>query len=210
MGGDPQRPPKAGSDSDGNERERIVAAFARAAAEHGYAQLETGHVARYAGLGPGALEAHFDSVEQGLAAAQEEFLDGLRRDAISAAEDPDEWPLKVRAALAAVLASLAEAGAVARALGVEASAVSLAATGRQLAALERFASMLAEGRRHYPAAASLPPVTERLLVGGVASVVTARLLAEEAAALPGLERELTELLLLPYVSAAGRYQRDPG
>jgi AcrR family transcriptional regulator len=180
----------------------VVAAFARAAADRGYARLRTADVARYAGVSLGEVEGYFESVEQGLAAAQQAFLDRLRLDAVAACEEPGEWPLRVRAALGAVLTSLVEASAVARAFSVEATAASLAAANRQLAALERFAAMLEEGRRHHPAAASLPAVTERVLIGGVASIVSARLLAEEAAALPALEPELLELLLLPYLGEA--------
>lgn len=208
-GGDPQQQPQRGSGAAGAERERVVAAFERAAAERGYRRLSMEDVVHCAGASRAEIEAHFASLDQGLAAAQEAFLARLRRDAVAACEEQEEWPQRVRTALGAVLDSLVEGSAVARAFAVEATAANLAAANRQLATLERFAAMLAEGRRHHPAATELPALTERLLVGGVASIAFSRLLAEEAIALPDLEPELAELLLMPYLGgvAARRVAR---
>lgn len=188
-------------DSGGSrdDRERLVAAFAKAVAEHGYAALTVEQVNDYAGLSPGAFEAHFESKGQGLIAAQEAFLERLWLEAVHAGEELEEWPLRVRAGLRAVLSSLVEASALARVFAVEACAASLAAAERQFAALDRFAALLREGRRNYPAAASLPAATERALVGGVASIVASNLLMEDPQAIPALETELVEFVLMPYV-----------
>jgi len=183
----------------GGDRERLVAAVAKAAAEHGYSELTVDQVTRYAGVSRASFEAHFENKEQGLVAAQDAFFDRLWRDAVAACEAPDEWPLKVRAALGAVLASLVEASNLARVFMVEAAAASLAAVERQFAILDRFAILLRDGRRHYPDAASLPDATERALVGGVASIVSAHLLMEDPQAIPALEAQLVEFLLIPYL-----------
>jgi AcrR family transcriptional regulator len=183
----------------GGDRERLVAAVAKAAAEHGYAQLTMDQVLRYAGVPRAIFDAHFESKEQGLVAAQDAFLDRLWLDAVAACEAPGEWPLKVRAALGAVLSSLVEASNLARVFAVEAAAASLAAAERQFAALDRFATLLHDGRRLYPAAASLPETTERALVGGIASIVSGHLLVEDPQAIPALESQLVELVLIPYL-----------
>jgi AcrR family transcriptional regulator len=181
------------------QRERIVAAFAKAAAEHGYAKLEIEQVLRYADVPRSTFDAYFESKEQGLIAAQEAFLDRLWLDVVSACESPAKWPLKVRAALGAILSSLVEASNLARVFAVEATAVSLGAAERQFAVLDQFAALLHDGRRHYPAAASLPEATERALVGGIASIVAGHLLMEDPQAIPVLEAQLVELLLIPYL-----------
>lgn len=181
------------------DRERLVAAIAKAASEHGYAKLDLEHVLRYAGLSRATFDAHFESKEQGLLAAQDAFFDRLWLDVAGACDMPGEWPLKVRAALAAILSSLVEASTLARVFAVEAAAASLAAAERQFAALDQFAALLRDGRRHYPAAASLPVATERALVGGVASIVSGHLLMEDPQAIPAQEAQLVELLLIPYL-----------
>jgi AcrR family transcriptional regulator len=183
----------------GGQRELLVSAFNKAAAEHGYAQLEVEQVLRYAGVSRATFDAYFQSKEQGLVAAQDAFFERLWLDMVGACDGSAAWPLKVRAAMAAVLGSLAEASSLARVFAIEAAAVSLAAAERQFAALDRFATLLRDGRAIYPGSASLPEATERALVGGIASILSGHLLVEEPQAIPALEGELVELLLIPYL-----------
>lgn len=187
-------------------RPRLVDAFSKAVAEGGYADLDLATVARYAGLTVADFEAEFDSVECALLAAQDAFLERLRREALEASEACEDWPGQVRAALSVVLGWLVEAHGLARALWVEGAATSLAAAERRFAAMEGFAALLREGRMRDPRAAPLPPSAERILVGGVASIVSAHLLAEDPAALSALEPELAQILLVPCLGAeeAGR------
>jgi AcrR family transcriptional regulator len=197
-GGDSKRLPEVLS-GYAEDRARLVAAIAKAVAEHGYAGWKIEHVTGYSGVSQDIFEAHFDSKERALVAAQDAFLERLWLDALHACEETEEWPVQVRTALEAILSSLAEASALARVFAVEAGGASLAAAERQFAALDQFAALLRRGRRHYPAAESLPAATERALVGGVASIVSAHLLMEDPQAIPLLETELVELLLIPYL-----------
>jgi AcrR family transcriptional regulator len=198
VGGEPQQRSEAVS-GYAEDRARLVAAFGKAAAEHGYAGLTVEQVMSYAGVPRGIFDAHFGTKEQGLVAAQEAFIERLWLDAVHACEESAAWPVKVRAGIAAVLASVVEASALARVFAVEASSASLAAAERQFAALDEFAELLRGGRRDYPAAAGLPASMERALVGGIASIVSAHLLMEDPQAIPSLERELVELVLIPYL-----------
>jgi len=194
----------------GDEQHRLlVAAFTKAAAEHGYAKLEVEQVLRHAGVSRATFDAHFKTMEQGLIAAQDAFFNRLWLDVSAACESADEWPLRVRAAMAAILASLAEASAPARVFAIEATAASLVAAERQFAALDQFAKLLRDGRDLYPCAATLPAATERALIGGIASILSGHLLVEEPQAIPGLESELVELVLIPYVGA-GEARRVAG
>lgn len=183
------------------ERERLVAAFTKAAVEQGYRKIDVERVARYAGFPRERVELHFSSKEGGLLAAQEAFLEVLWLEAIEACEFVKEWPLRVQASLRAVTNAMVEADAVARTFTVEAAASSLAAAERLFAAVDRYAALLREGRRLYPRAESLPPATERALVGGIASILCEHLLAEDPEAILGLEPQLVELLLTPYLGA---------
>lgn len=198
-GGDPQRWAEVDPERSEELRRWLVSAFAKGAAEHGYAKLEVEHVLRHAGVSRAAFEASFESMEQVLIAAQDAFLDGLWLDVAAACEEPTDWAFKVRAALAAVLASLVEASDLARVFVIEAVAASLVAAERQFAMLDRLAGLLREGRRHFPRAESLPDATERALVGGVASIVSGHLLREDPQAIRRLEPELAELLLSSYL-----------
>jgi AcrR family transcriptional regulator len=171
-------------------------------AEYGYTQLTLEQVIVYAGVTAEEFEAHFQSLEQGLIAAQEDFFERLRLEVATACDLDRDWPGNVRSALEAALAYVAEANAMARGFAVEATAVSLAACERQYAAMETLADLLREGRRFYPRAAEMPPTIERALIGGIASIVSDRLLSEEPQALAALEPQLAEFLLLPYLGRA--------
>ena len=98
-----------------------------------------------------------------------------------------------------MVSSLAEASAVARVFAIEAPGISFAAAERQFAALDRLATLLRDGRSLYREAAELPELTERTLIGGVVSIVTEHLLAEDAQAIPDLRPQLVEVLLIPYL-----------
>jgi AcrR family transcriptional regulator len=198
-GGDFQQVDSRDPDGDESERDRLIAAFGKAVAEHGYRDLTVDQVARYAGLSRARYEAYFDTKEQGLVAAQDVFFDRLWLDVFAACDSPQEWAVKVRAAVRAVISSLIEASTLARVFAVEATAASFAAAERQFAVLEQFASLLREGRVRHPRAASLPPPTERVLIGGIASIVSQHLLAEDPGVLLELESGLVEALLIPYL-----------
>lgn len=182
-----------------NDRTRLVAAFSKAVGEQGYARLDIATVARYAGVPVERFHEHFESPEHALVAAQEVFLRRLWLDLAGACEGVVEWPLKVRAAVGAVVSSLVEASSIARVFAIEAPGASLAAAERQFAALDRLATLLAEGRRLRPQAPSMPESTERALIGGTVSIVCEHLLAEDAQAIPRLQSQLVEVLLSPYL-----------
>ncbi|HEX8752006.1 MAG TPA: TetR/AcrR family transcriptional regulator [Solirubrobacterales bacterium] len=190
----------AGRRGPRDDRALLVAAVSKVAAERGYSRLTVDRVVRCAGVSRATFEEHFESREQGLIAAQDAFLERLWQDVSAACEAAGAaWPQKVRATLAAVLGALVEASDLARVFAIEGIAASLALAERQHEMLDRFAALLREGRRLYPAAASLPETMERALVGGIASIVTRQLLAEEPQAIDKLEPELVELVLIPYL-----------
>jgi AcrR family transcriptional regulator len=188
-----------GKAREGGARERLLDAIVKTAGEHGYADFTVERAVKRAGVSSDTFYRFFESREQGLLAAHEAYLNRLNLEVVAACEAGGEWPAKVRRGLGAMIASLVEASAPARVFAIEAAAASFAAAERQFAAMEEFAAMLRLGRRLYPEAASLPEVTERALIGGVASIVFRHLLAESADDLRALQPELVELVLIPYV-----------
>ncbi len=209
-GGESQQGDPRGNGEAGPERDRFIAAFGKAAAEHGYRDFTFEQVARYAETSQQQVEAHFANREEGLAAAQDAFLNRIWLDVLDACGSAGEWPVRVRAALRAVIFSLTEASTLARVFAIEATAANFAAAERQLAALDGFARLLRDGRRLYPDASDLPVATERALVGGIASIICGHLLAEEPRALAAMEPDLVELVLVPYVGRAEAKQIAQG
>jgi AcrR family transcriptional regulator len=181
------------------EREKLISGCWRAAAERGYRNVTVDHVLMNAGVSEAAFSDHFNTIERVLGAAQAAFLDRLWLEVVAACESAPDWPGKVCEGLQSVISDLAEASDLARAFIVEATSSNFASAERYFASLDQFASMLAEGRRQFPEAEAMPAVTERALIGGVSSVLSGHLLAENAAVLPQLHAPLSEFLLTPYV-----------
>jgi AcrR family transcriptional regulator len=179
--------------------ERLIGATARAVVEHGAVGLSVDRIARYAEVSEDTFYEHFAGAEQAFLATTEAFLEQLVAEVDEAIAEIDGWPSRVKAAVSAVLAHLAEVSDLARGLAIEGAAMNLAAAERQYAALDSFAARLSHGRLVYPRAASCPASMERALIGGVASILSVHLLAEEPGALRALEPNLVELLLTPYV-----------
>jgi AcrR family transcriptional regulator len=193
----------------GDERSQIVAAIARAVAEYGYAGVRMDSVLRQAEVSDDRFRAHFTNLEQGLVAAQEAFLEQVRLEVALACDLDRPWTENVCAALNAVLVYVTEASDLARGFTVEATASSLAASERHYAALAALADLLRQGRRFHPRAEEMPDAVEQALIGGIASIVSARLLTEEPQTLLDLEPQFAEFLLLPYLgrAEAGRVAR---
>jgi AcrR family transcriptional regulator len=187
--------------SYGSERDRLIAAIIRSLAEEeGYAGLTAARVSHYSGLPEATYRQHFPGRADAFIAAFDVFADRLWREIGVAREAQREWPAKVRAAIDVALTLLSQASALARVLAIEGPAVAgLPASERQFAVLESYSALLREGRDHYPAARGLPPLLERVLIGGIASIIFAHLLAEEPEAIAALAPEFTEALLAPYL-----------
>ncbi len=177
----------------------MIAAITKAAAEYGYDALTVEFVVRRAGLTEAAFYEHFADMRRSLLAAQDRFFERFWTHVMEVCDVQREWPAQVKAALDAALGFLTDAPAHARVFVVEVVAAGPVATGRQLSLIERLASRLREGRAHYPDAATLPRSTEQAVIGGIASLISGHLLAEEADLLHALEPEFLELLLTPYL-----------
>jgi len=188
----------APDDLDG-QRARLIDAFTRAASERGYAETTVQDVAALAGLPEDVFYEYFSDKHQCLSAAYDAFIERMVEEARHAAGDGDEWPLRVKEAVAAGLSFVAETSTRARFFAVDAPAAGPIILERHVTAMARIVFLLRSGREHYPRAAELPDLTEQILVGGAASLISSALLSEESTRLPSLESELVEIILTPYL-----------
>jgi AcrR family transcriptional regulator len=159
------------------QRARILAAMVEVSAERGAANVTVAHVVERAGVSRRTFyELYSDreacflaTFDDGIARASRYVLDGY---------DPDaRWAERLRTALTGLLTFLTyERGAgqllVVGSLGAGASA--LECRGRVLAEM---ITLVDEGRGETRNGAELPPLTAEGIVGGVLSVLHARLLA---------------------------------
>jgi hypothetical protein len=134
-----------------------------------------------------------------LSAAYDSFVERMFDEVEQASAADEEWPLRVKQAVAAALGFVAETATRARFFAVEAPAAGPVMLDRYIVAAARVVLLLRSGRERYPKAADLPEMTEQILVFGIACLISSALLSEEPARLPSLEQEVVEILLTPYL-----------
>jgi AcrR family transcriptional regulator len=181
-----------------SQRERLLVAMAEAVAEKGYAHVAVADVIGRAGVSRRSFYEQFANKEDCFLAAYDAGVAGLL-EAIAEAEEEAGGDLlaRARAGTEAYLQILADNPAFARTFLVEVLGAGGTALARRAAVHERFAQRLRDGF----AASAGPgvPVPEphifRACVGAIHELVTDRLLAEGAAALPALLAPLLEIEL---------------
>lgn len=108
-----------------------------------------------------------------------------------------EWPQRVRQALGAILGTAAADPFRFQLLAGEPFSPAHTPLPSKATLVKRLAPRLRRGRRL--AGSQLFPVLEEVLIGGVTSLVLARIRAGRAAELPELAPDLTVFLLTPYL-----------
>ena len=184
-----------------NQRQRLIAGVGQALGEHGYGRLTVARVIDAAGVSRTTFYQHFDNKQSAVLAAHEDAFERLLCLVLRACDAQQEWPLKLKASIGATLRFAAEEPDRARLLTLGALSADRTIGRRLIASRDHFAVLLAAGRRH--STLGLPPteITERALIGGIASLIAARLTDGDPAALPDLEPQLVELVLTQYLGA---------
>jgi AcrR family transcriptional regulator len=195
-----------------NQRRRLIAGTARALAEQGYAELTVKHVIEAAGVSRTTFYANFDNKRDCLLAAHRDVFECLLALILRACATEREWPGKVRASIAAIFAFAKETPDELRLLTLNALATDLTIARQVVDSNAHLAALLRDGRRHTPLGPALPDLTEEALVGAVSSILAGRLLEGGAEGLAGLEPELVQLVLTPYIGVqeAARVARSTG
>lgn len=176
-----------------NQRERLLNGVVEAVAEHGYNATTIGKISEAAKISRRTFYEYFEGKEDCFLAAYE-MIDAHVRDSMLAAAAGEQWPEYVRASLAALLDVLSRDLAIARFYLIE----PLAAGGDLAARYRDAMQMLAETvRPQAPPSDTNVEVRDQVLMGGIATLITRRLNAGEAARLGELLPDLVELALAP-------------
>jgi AcrR family transcriptional regulator len=192
-----------------NQRQRLIAAMAHSVAVRGYAATTVERVLEASGVSRGTFYEIFANRHECLLAAHDAALECLTSRVSAACRGDRNWGKKVRAAIYASVDFAEQKPDQARLLTLDALAADSQASGRGLAAIDRFAEMLRGGRAKHRQAEALPEITERAMVGSVSMMISSRLLRGES--LAGLEPQLVYLVLVPYLgpAAAKRIAEPP-
>lgn len=181
--------------------EALIEAIAAEMVDGGFAKLSIEGVTARAGVPRSCFEDSFEDLGTAVSVAHgilfERFVGRLQR----ACKAQPSWPLKVKVGIGLTLDLVAAFPARARFLMLDSLTSDPELSRQGVEARDRLAALLGSGRSSSPYGAALPGITEQALVGGLASVILARLVSGEAEHLPALAPELVELTLVPYLGA---------
>jgi AcrR family transcriptional regulator len=183
-----------------NQRQRLLAAAARAVVEVGYGDLSVQDITSRASISRVTFYQLFERKADCLLAAFDQALEDLLEAASNACSAQPQWPQSVVAAVGAAvdfaISSPAEAGLL------TAGAVEPELAARARGASQGLAKMLAGARPPSEQSGQLPAMTEELLIGGAGSVIASHLTGKDRARLAELAPQLAQLILTPYLGPA--------
>jgi AcrR family transcriptional regulator len=182
------------------QRERLIAAMLRAAAELGYRETNVQDVIERAGVSRPTFYEHFANKEACFLAAFDATATRLRdRVAAAAGKGGDSLRDRLRFGLETLLHFAATDPDAARTLIVEARAASPAAATRRDDLLDHFAGCIdAQVRELCPEAPSYSAITAAGIVGGVEALLYSRLCKGELEDLDSLLPSMMYFLVLPF------------
>jgi AcrR family transcriptional regulator len=181
------------------QRERLIVAMLDAAATLGYRETNVQDVIERAGVSRPTFYDHFANKDDCFLAAFDAGARRLRNRLDAAASGAEDWRGRLRLGLAAALAFAVAEPQTARTLIVEARAASPEATRRRIDLLDGFANCIDSAARELlPKRSGRSALTAAGVVGGIESVLYARLCRGEFDQLEGLLPSLMYFAVLPY------------
>src|ERR1700761_6041421 len=184
-----------------NQRDRLITALILTLAEVGYQKTTVSMIGRRAAVSKSDFYKHFDSKDECFFAAYDFAVERMRAAVVDAcaAAGAVEWPLRVQAGVVALLALLAEEPALAAIVLAEGLRAGRGIYDRYQAAVESFVPLLRDGAPDPPGGTAVPAATDEAVVGGIASVLSRRATAGEAAGLTGLVPDVLEFALTAHL-----------
>lgn len=184
-----------------NQRGRLIAGLTEALYEVGYQKTTVSMIGQRAAVSKSDFYKHFESKDECFIAAYDAAIASVRECVTSACEEvrKEEWSVRVRAAIGALLKLLSANPALAGITLVEGLRAGREVYDRYQAALESFVGYLREGAPAAPQGGEVPEATGEAVVGGIASLLGRRVLAGEAEQLTELFPEILEFTLSAYL-----------
>jgi AcrR family transcriptional regulator len=158
------------------QRARMIAAMIDVVSERGRASATVAHVVARSGVSRRTFYEVFDDFEDCFLAALDQSLTEASRYVLDVYDPAEKWRARIRSALTGVLEFLDDEPAMGRLCVVETLGAGLRVHQRRLAVLDVVVGAVDEGRKQSRSAKALPPLTSEGVVGGILSVLHARLI----------------------------------
>jgi AcrR family transcriptional regulator len=180
----------------------MLSAMLEIVPELGAGNVTVADVVERSGVSRRTFYEIFSDREECFLAAFDDALARIAEVVVPAYESEGAWRERIRAALTELLGFLDEDPSVGRLVIVESLAAGPRALERRNRVLERLIGAVDEGRLEATGGSEPPALTAEGVVGGVCSILYARLLAEDRQPLVGLTNPLTAMIVLPYLGKA--------
>ena len=184
-----------------NQRERLIAGLTQALYEVGYQKTTVSLIGQKAAVSKSDFYKHFESKDECFVAAYDSAVEQIRERVVTAcdATGEEDWPLRVRNAIAAMLDLFAQEPALASIALVEGLRAGRGVYDRYQAAVESFVQVIRHRAPQSQRGADVPEATDEAVVGGIASLLGRRILGGEAERLSELFPEILEFTLAAYL-----------
>jgi AcrR family transcriptional regulator len=169
----------------GIQRARMIAAMIDVVSERGRSGATVAHVVARSGVSRRTFYEVFADFEDCFLAALDQSVTHAREYVLAEYEPGQKWSNRIRVGLVGLLEFLEDEPAMGRLCIVETLGAGHKVDERRLSVLDTLIATVDEGRREARAAAALPALTSEGVVGGVLSVLHARLLPHSGASHDG-------------------------
>ncbi len=181
------------------QRARMLTAMVQEVSERGAANVSVGHVVGRSGVSRRTFYEIFNDREDCFLAAFDDALKAVVAVAIPAYETSGSWRVKLRASLVALLECLECDRATARLLIAESLASGPKALKRRHDVIAQLIALLEQSSSQTKKSNPSPSLTAEGIVGGVLSVLHARLVEDDPGNLLELTGPLMGMIVLPYL-----------
>ncbi len=179
-----------------NQRERILAAVAQAAAELGYPEMSVETIIARAGVSRRTFYEHFKNKEDAFLAAYDAAVYQQARCIRRAYFKETTVRERLRAGIRAYMELMASDPELARMCIVEVLAAGPQAIARRNEAMRMFAEIIEDNIHELIPGCQRAALAAETIVGGIHEVVFTRILANRADELPGLADDLLVTILM--------------
>jgi len=189
------------------QRARILAAMVEVSAERGAANATVAHIVERAGVSRRTFYELYRDREECFLGAFDDALARASRYVLEMYDPSAKWVERVRLALIGLLGFLDCERDGGRLLVVGSLGAGRLALERRRRGMARMIALVDEGRMEAKTSGELPPLTAEGIVGGVLSVLHARLIEADGGSLLELTGPLMSMIVLPYLGPAAARQQ---
>jgi AcrR family transcriptional regulator len=184
------------------QRARILAAMVEECAERGSGNVTVAHIVARAGVSRRTFYELFSDREACFLGAFDEAVTRASRYVLDGYDPSARWAGRLRTALTGLLTFLTYERGAGQLLIVGSLGAGASALEHRRRVLAEMIALVDEGRMESKAGPELPPLTAEGIVGGVLSVLHARLLDPDGDSLVALTGPLMGMIVLPYLGPA--------